>query len=258
MNVRIRDFYMLLRDIRDFIFPRQCITCGNRLRIEEECICASCYTNLPFTNYHLSKHNELEKMFWNTFPMQRATSLLYYDEEYTRRIIHVLKYDKRPKVGFHLAQIYANELKYLGFFEGIDCIIPVPLHWKRQMRRGYNQSKYIADGISKVCGIKVYHDVIKRSVNNPSQTRLNHAQREENVNGIFQLKKAHKIQGKHILLVDDVTTTGATIASCSKELAKAGHVKISILTLAIAKNPPIQPFDNDKSDVKMSEWHSLN
>ena len=120
------------------------------------------------------------------------------------------------------------------FFKDIDAIVPIPLHWKRMLKRHYNQSHYIAQGISQSTGIPIFNDVVKRMVNNVSQTQVKKQERKENVKDIFKTFHPEKIKGKHILLVDDVTTTGSTITSCAQELAKIEGVKISILTLAIA------------------------
>ena len=222
--------------------------CRKMLNSEEKALCTSCYMRLPFTGYHLLKENSLEKYFWTLFPIQRATSLFYHEGFRTRHIVYTIKYYGRPKVGYYLAQNYARELQDAHFFEGVDAIVPLPLHWKRQLSRHYNQSHYIARGISSVTGIPVYTNVVKRIKNNPSQTHLSTRERVKNVEGIFQLKRPERIAGKHILLVDDVTTTGSTLTSCAKELAKASHVTISILTLAVATQSPLIIVKNTEVD----------
>lgn len=235
----MRQIIKIINDVLNFLLPRQCVMCGNRLTTNEKSICTSCYIHLPFTNYHTVEHNPLEKMFWEQFPIERAASFFHYDGKEARHIIQSMKYDNRPEVGYNLSKIYAKELQEYDFFKDIDCIIPVPLHWKRRMKRHYNQSFYIAKGISKTTGIPIYNNVIKRVINNPSQTKMNSSERRNNVDGIFQLKNKDKISNKHILLVDDVTTTGATITSCAKELSKAPNTKISVLTLALGGKTPI-------------------
>ena len=241
----------IISDILNFLFPRRCVMCGNRLTASEKSICASCYIHLPYTNYHTVEHSPLEKIFWKQFPIERATSIFYYGGNETRRIIHLLKYKSRPEVGYNLALTYAKELEEYRFFENIDCIIPIPLHWKRQMKRHYNQCFYVAKGISKVTGIPIYNNVIKRVVNNPTQTRLKRFERGNNVDGIFLLKDKQKIEGKHILLVDDVTTTGSTIMSCAKELSKASNIKISVFTLAKVSKVPIPVSKEECADASV-------
>ena len=207
--------------------------------------------HLPFTEYHTVEHSSLEKQFWGLFPIEKAVAMFHHDGENTRNIIYNIKYYGHPNVGTYLASQYAETLKKSHFFDDIDAIIPLPLHWKRQIKRSYNQSHYIAKGIQKATGLPIYFHVVKRVLNNPSQTHLNAQQRMENVKDIFRLTHPEKIAGKHILLVDDVTTTGATLASCAKELAKAPYVKISILTLAVAARTSVPATQGDTIDVSV-------
>ncbi len=166
--------------------------------------------------------------------------MFHHDGERTRRIIYHIKYWGHPEIGTHMAQFYAEELKTdTSFFDTVDAIIPVPLHWRRQLKRHYNQSHYIARGISKRTNIPILKNVMKRVKNNPSQARKKGLERKENVEGIFLLQHPERIAGKHILLIDDVVTTGSTLASCAQELAKVPNVKISVLTLAIAAHTAI-------------------
>ncbi len=237
------------RDLSDFILPRICCVCGKRLGVNEQHICSPCLMHLPFTNYHTVEHSLLEKQFWGLFPIEKAVALFHHDGEKTRRIIYHIKYWKRPKIATFLAAMYAQELKDVHFFDDIDCIVPLPLHWRKQLKRSYNQSHYIAKGIHQVTGLPVYYHVVKRENNNPSQTHLSIHERQENVKDVFRLTHPEKIENKHILLVDDVTTTGATLTSCAKELCKAPYVKISILTLAVAARTPIPALQNDAIDV---------
>lgn len=239
---------LIISDILSFMLPRQCVMCGNTLNTNEKSICTSCYTHLPFTNYHTIEHSPLEKIFWERFPIERAASVFHYDGKEVHHIIHLLKYKNHPEVGYNLASTYSKELQECEFFKEIDCIIPVPLHWKRRIKRHYNQSLYIAQGISKVTGIPIYNNVITRTVNNPSQTKVNLSERLHNVSSIFKLKKPQKVEGKHILLVDDVTTTGSTVTSCAKELAKAPNTKISVFTLALGGKTPVPVSREEEVD----------
>lgn len=234
----------LLHDLSDFLLPRRCLICHQRLNQKEHTICAVCHVELPLTDHHQAEHSPLERRFWGQIPVVRAASMLHHDGEKARRLIHLLKYHQHPEVATHLAALYARQLKDSGFFLGIDCIIPLPLHWRRQLQRGYNQSHYIARGIAREVHLPIYRNVIRRVVNNPSQTTLSGKDRIDNVQDIFRLIHPQKIQGKHLLLIDDVTTTGATIASCARELSKAPGVKISILTLSIASQTPLPNSPN--------------
>lgn len=237
----------VLTDILDFLMPRRCIVCGMRLAVNERHLCTACYARLPFTQYHQVEHSPLEKQFWGLFPVGRAVSMFHHDGEKTRQIIYHIKYWRHPEVGYHLAQQYAEVLKAESlFFDDIDAIIPLPLHWQRQLKRHYNQSHIICQGISKQTGIPVYRNVVRRVRNNPSQTRLTAQERIKNVKGIFCLVHPEKVEGKHVLLVDDVTTTGATLASCAQELSRVPGVTISILTLAVASRTSL-PVPHDEA-----------
>ena len=231
-------------DIADFLFPRQCIMCGNRLSAQEQFLCSSCIMHLPYTHAHTVENNPIEKKFWTRFHIEKAVSMFHHDGEKTRNIIYHIKYYGHPQLATHMASVYAEELKQAGFFDRMDLIVPLPLHWLRQMERGYNQSHYIAQGIQQVTHLPVLKNVVKRVKNNSSQTHLDAQQRIKNVEGIFQLKHPELIAGKHVLLVDDVTTTGATLSSCAQELAKAPDVSISILTLAVASNSALPYVQN--------------
>jgi len=246
--VRIKD---ILRDILEFLMPRKCVMCGERLRGGESFICGHCFVHLPFTYYHLVEQSQLEKQFWALFPIERATSMFYHDGKNTRNIIYQIKYNGNPEVGRHMAYLYAEELEKCHYFDDIDMLIPLPLHWKRQLKRHYNQSHYICQGIHEKTGIPVEKGVVKRIKNNISQTHLNATQRLSNVEGIFQVTHPEKIKGKHVLLVDDVVTTGATLSSCAKELAKVPDVKVSILTLSVASRTAAPVLEEDNIDVSI-------
>ncbi|MBR2193386.1 MAG: ComF family protein [Bacteroidaceae bacterium] len=232
----------LYRNILDFFFPRTCAACGKRLAEDEASLCVPCIRGLNRVGYMGNdEHGALERLFWGQLPIERTTSFFYYSGENHQNILHNLKYFRRKEVGRDVGALFAEELLESGFFEGIDGIVALPLHKKKQQRRGYNQCDYIAKGISDVTGIPIIQGVVERVVNNDSQTHRNRIERKENVEGIFRLKNADLVAGKHVLLVDDVLTTGSTLISCGKELAKAPGIRISICTLAYAGE-----FGNEK------------
>ena len=217
-------------------FPHCCIVCGRPLAKGEECLCTMCNINLPRTDYHLRKDNPVEKQFWGKIPLERATSFFFYRKGSDfRQILHQLKYGGQKGIGAIMGRYMAAELLESGFFEGVDVILPVPLHKKKQQIRGYNQSEWIARGIAAVTGISIDTESVVRRKNTETQTRKSSLERWENVEGIFELHHAQSLTGKHVLIVDDVLTTGATTVECASCLTGIEGIRISILTLAIAE-----------------------
>jgi len=220
----------------DIIAPRTCCVCGGRLKISEEEICSSCNLHLPRTRFARSPYdNPMTQVFWIQTPVEKAAALFYYNgHSDTAGILYHLKYHDRQEIGLVMGRMLAEECKANGFFDGIDVIVPIPLAKKRLRQRGYNQSEEIARGISEVSGLPVDCNIIERTSFAGSQTKKDRQGRIENVDSVFHLKSPEKAKGKHLLIVDDVVTTGATIIAAAKELAKAGEVKISILSLGFA------------------------
>lgn len=218
------------------LFPRCCVVCGRPLAKGEECLCTMCNIELPRTNYHLRKDNPVEKLFWGKIPLERATSFYFYRKGSDfRQILHQLKYGGQKGIGAIMGRYMAAELQQSGFFEGVDVILPVPLHKKKQQIRGYNQSEWIARGITAVTGIPIDTEAVVRRKNTETQTRKSSLERWENVEGIFELHHAEALAGKRILIVDDVLTTGATTVECASCLTGIEGIRISVLTLAVAE-----------------------
>lgn len=225
-----------LSSFLSLLFPRCCVVCGSPLAKGEECICAMCNMNLPRTDYHLQKDNPVEQLFWGKVPLERATSFFFYRKGSDfRQILHQLKYGGRKEIGAIMGRYMASELLASGFFEGVDVIIPVPLHKRKQRIRGYNQSEWIARGVAAVTGIPINDESVVRRKNTDTQTRKSAFERWENVDGIFELNHSESLVGKHILLIDDVLTTGATTVACISSLMEIEGMRISVLTLAMAE-----------------------
>ena len=222
----------------DLISPRMCVVCGRRLSVTEEVICGTCNLHLPRTGFQQDPYeNIMAKMFWGKIPVERAAALFYYEPHAeTANILYELKYKNHPEIGEVMGRLTARELQRSNFFDGIDAIIPVPLARKREQQRGYNQSHELAKGIGKMTGLPIYNKVVRRTVFEGSQTSLGRWERNENVENVFEVRNINTIRDKHLLVVDDVVTTGATVIACAKELCKAGGVRISILSLGLAKN----------------------
>lgn len=222
----------------DLISPRICVVCGCRLAATENVICNKCNFHLPRIRFSNNLYeNEMAKLFWAQIPIERAAALFYYESHAeTANIIYQLKYKGHAEIGPIMGRMLATEMRFKNFFDGIDGILPVPLTKKRLRQRGYNQSEEIAKGISEITGLPVYTGIVKRKVFKGSQTHMWRWERQKNVEYAFCLVNGEPIVGKHILIVDDVVTTGATIIACAKELIKAGDVKVSVLSLGLTKH----------------------
>lgn len=221
----------------DLISPRFCVVCGHRLSVTEDVVCGKCLFHLPRTGFHRNAYeNEMAKLFWGQIPIEKATAFFYYEAHAeTANIIYEMKYKDHPEIGEVMGRVLARELESAHFFDGIDGIIPVPLAKKRMRQRGYNQSMEIARGISGISGLPILDKAVKRTSFTGSQTNKGRWERNENVEKVFKLADSSAVKDKHLLVIDDVVTTGATIIACARELVKAGHVKVSVLSLGFAK-----------------------
>lgn len=217
-------------------FPRQCVVCGASLQEGEEGICLKCNMDMPRTNFHTTEDNPVERMFWGKMPLERATSYFYYHKGSDfRRILHQLKYGGRKDIGVVMGRFVAAELTATDFFHDIDVIVPVPLHPRKQKMRGYNQSECIAYGVAAVTGVPIDTASVVRSKHTDTQTRKSAYERWENVDNIFYLRRPESFRGKHVLIVDDVLTTGATTTACADAFRVVEGVRVSVLTLAVAE-----------------------
>ena len=219
----------------DFIYPRYCAACNNLLLIKEEEICLSCNYELPRTNFHKQKENQVEQLFWGKIKVEFASSYLSYTKgNITQQVIQNFKYRGRKEIGYILGRQYGNELNRIMNNKNIDFIVPIPLHEKKQKKRGFNQSEYFGKGLSDSLKIPLETNVLTRQIYTETQTIRSRIDRWQNVKSIFEVCDINKIQGKHILLVDDIITTGSTIESAALTLQKKADSKISVLTLGIA------------------------
>ena len=228
----------LWQRLLDLLAPRLCTVCGRRLSLTEQVLCASCNMHLPRTGFQLNaSDNMMARLFWGIIPVERAAALFYYEaSSKDSNIIYDLKYHDHPEIGEEMGQMIAREFAESGFFDGIDLIVPVPLARSRQRHRGYNQSQCIAEGIADVTGLPLSKRAVRRTTFKKSQTQMGRWERQENVADVFRLTDAAAVSGKHVLLVDDVVTTGATMTACARELLTAGNVKLSLLSLGFAKS----------------------
>jgi ComF family protein len=227
--------YNLWDDFISLLFPRLCYACGNHLLRNESLICTECYVVIPRTNYHLEDENPVAQLFWGRCKLEKAAAFSFYNKgSRIRNLIHNMKYKGIKDIGYELGRIYGLSLKSSGFISDIDIIIPVPLHPSKARIRGFNQSDMISAGLSDATGLPVDKTSLVRKTISATQTKRSRYDRWTNVEGIFHVPDEEKLTGRHILLVDDVITTGSTIESCANELLKIIDTKVSVVAIGFA------------------------
>jgi ComF family protein len=224
-----------LQGFAGLIFPRYCAACGHALYRNENILCMGCYAELPRTRFHHDAENEVAQMFWGRVPAENATSFMYFAKgSRYQHILHELKYNGQKQIGTAMGRLFGSELKNTPFSTA-DLIIPVPLHPSKFKTRGYNQSELIASGISEILHLPLETTLISRAIDTTSQTHKTRYERWENVRYIFHCENPEALKNKHVMLVDDVITTGATLEACASCLAPVEGIKISLVSLAFAK-----------------------
>ncbi len=228
----------LAQNLDDFLglfFPELCITCGDRLVSQERFICFNCWNDLPVTNFHLKPDNKVAQLFWGRVKIENATSFFSYRKGSNyQKLIHFIKYKGLKELGFEAGKKFGFVLSDIELYKAIDIIVPVPLHTKKEKKRGYNQSEWIARGISSSLSKPVSTGNMVRQTYTDTQTRKTRFERWQNVEGIFTIDNEAEFSGKHILLVDDVITTGSTLEACADHILRLGNTKVSVATLAFA------------------------
>ena len=228
----IKSFF---EDFLNLIYPRTCAACGNTLFRHEEVLCSHCIIHLPKTFYHSDEENPLFMLFWGKIPLEMIAAFYFYNKgSKVQNLIHQLKYKNRPDIGIYLGKRYGNYLKKSAQFFSIDLIIPVPLHRKKMKTRGYNQAEMFAQGLSATMGIPNITTILVRSSATETQTKKSKEERWENVKGKFAIENKELLKGKHILLVDDVITTGSTMEACAQTLLTVEGVAVSFASIAVA------------------------
>lgn len=225
---------ILLENLFSFFYPRLCVSCNNSLRVKETFFCLHCHYNLPETNYHLLENNPLIYTFMGRVNVEYTASYLFYRKgNCVQHILQELKYKGNKELGEYLGYQYASQLIESHIFQDIDLILPIPLHPKKEKKRGYNQSEWIAKGLSKGLKKPYASDILVRADFTETQTRKSRFNRWENVKNVFKIQNGDSIKNLHILVCDDVLTTGATMEAAMKDLLKIEGVKVSVVTLAV-------------------------
>jgi ComF family protein len=225
-----------LGDLLALFFPDLCAACGKSLFKNERIICTNCVYHLPQTNFHEDPNNKMARQLWGRFPFVQTIAFLYFRKgSRIQNMMHKLKYRKSPETGIRLGELYAYELKRSDIFKKSDLIMPIPLHPAKFKKRGYNQSECIAKGLSAILNIPINTKNLVRLENTETQTKKSRYARYENLVSAFDVKEKSELINKHIMLIDDVMTTGATLEACSLLLQEIEGVKISICTIAYAE-----------------------
>ena len=220
-------------DFSHLFFPHVCAGCGTDIISLQSTLCIHCMNQLPLTNFHLHANNLVEKHFWGRIPVTSAASLCHFTTgSLVQHLLHQLKYKGNKEAGFFLGKIMGATLYASERFRHIDILVPLPLFAERQKKRGYNQSAVLCNGMAAMMQVPVTTSAVTRLSATETQTRKTRLDRWKNMEGKFELTDPASIAGKHVLLVDDVVTTGATLEACGHELLKAAGVKLSIATLA--------------------------
>lgn len=225
----------ILNHFLELFFPRLCPCCKARLVEQEPFLCLECLFELPETDHLKYKDNKLEEFFAGRFPFERIVSFAYFVKGGSiQKIIHQIKYKDKPRLAVYIGELCGKQIASAFEFKDIDYIVPIPLHPKRLRDRGYNQSLKLAEGISAITKITIESDNLVRVINNPSQTKNTRFERWKNTDGIFAIKNKTIYKNKHILLIDDVVTTGSTLEVCAKLLLSCDSTRISIYTVGSA------------------------
>jgi ComF family protein len=222
----------LLHEFSRLFFPQSCVVCSDKLLEQEKSVCLACLCKLPKTNNFKEPDNVAEQLMAGRIPFERIAAFCMFSKKgVLAPLIHHLKYHNRGDIGVLLGKMYGEDLLGSDFLQPVDIIVPVPLHRKKRKQRGYNQAEMIARGLSETTAVPISTENLVRTIHNPTQTKLDKTRRWENVKNIFDVKNPDEFQAKHILLVDDIITTGSTLEACGAALQKCNGLKISIASI---------------------------
>ncbi|RMB58027.1 ComF family protein [Dokdonia sinensis] len=226
----------MFTSVRTLLFPDYCTACEIPLRSGEKFLCTSCRHQVPETNLHLYNDATIKKVFYGRLNLQLATSLFYFEKKGPiQKLMHGLKYKGKEHIGQVLGEWLGTSLATLPEYKKIDVVIPVPLHPKKMKKRGYNQVSAFAKALSTHLNAQYNDTVLVKSKNTQTQVFKGRFTRSDEVLNAFSITETQRLAGKHILLVDDIITTGATIEACGIELLKIPKITLSIATMAIAR-----------------------
>jgi ComF family protein len=228
-------FKNIASSISHLLFPHNCLGCCTDVLNSTDQLCARCATEIPTTNYFNVANNPIDKTFIGRVRVENAAAGFYYTKEsLVQHLMVQLKYKKNQDVGLYLGKLIGYELQKSSRFDTVDVLVPLPLNAKKEHKRGYNQAMVICQGIASVWQKPIVEGAVIRTVFTETQTNQNRMNRWQNMDGVFAIANAQAIEGKHILLVDDVVTTGATLDSCGNVILQVANTKLSIACVACA------------------------
>lgn len=227
----------LLRDVLALLFPSLCPVCGGRLEHGEHLVCTFCRTEAPLTGFWCEADNPVTRKFWGLMPIERGSGFLFFvHNSGWQRMIHGFKYHGAWRTARQMGVWYGRCLKQSGLYDDVDVVVPLPLHPFKRLLRGYNQAEYIAEGIASQLGVEVDRYSVRRVRNTHSQALKSRRERSHNVEEAFAVRRPERLAGRHVLLVDDVLTTGNTLLSCGSEMLRsAPGCRLSIVALAVSQ-----------------------
>ena len=222
----------LVTDFLHLLYPHTCAGCGSDLLENDQQICMHCYTNLPETNFAAYANNPIEKIFYGRLQIAQATAGYYFQKESVlQRLVHQLKYKGNKEAGWQLGKWLGMQLQKSNRFTEVQALVPLPLFPDKEKRRGYNQSTVLCEGIAEVLQLPVINDVVTRKRFTDTQTKKGRSDRWTNVDNSFGIRTTELLRNKHVLLVDDVITTGATLEACGSVLKNTEGLTLSIAAL---------------------------
>ena len=215
------------------LYPHNCEGCGTDILNDDDFLCAKCFYELPKTGFIDVAYNPVEKIFYGRLRLEQAAAGYYFTKDgLLQHLIGQVKYKRHRDLGIYLGKLIGYQLKKTNRFTDVELLVPLPLNDRKEAKRGYNQATLICEGIAQVWQKNIVSDAVARTVFTQSQTNKTRVARWQNMEGVFAITNAMQLQGKHILLVDDITTTGATLEACGSEILQVANTKLSILTVA--------------------------
>jgi len=228
-------FSQLKEALLHLAYPHVCEGCGTDVLPVDAMLCLQCLSALPRTQFEQHRNNPVEKLFWGRMPLVRGSAFCYFTKRSAmQHLMHALKYRGNQDAGIYLGRLIGHSLNNAGSFADVDALVPLPLYASRERKRGYNQAALLCKGISEILNKPVFPKAVRRKKSTHTQTAMGRVERWQNMEGGFELADATVVAGRHLLLVDDVVTTGATLEACGKELLKAEGAQLSIATLCYA------------------------